>query len=90
MKICFNWMKKLTANKQCDNNLNYKSFISKYKNKSLKPSLEKGLSKQGTWTSLVIQWLRIYLAVQGHGFNPWSRKILHAVGQLNPCMYHDY
>ena len=24
--------------------------------------------------SLVVQWLRIYLAMQGHQFDPWSRK----------------
>ena len=22
-------------------------------------------------TSLVVQWLRIHLAMQGHGFDPW-------------------
>ena len=34
--------------------------------------------------SLVVQWLRICLAMQGHQFDPWSRKILHAVVQLSP------
>ena len=29
-------------------------------------------------TSLVVQ-------CRGHGFNPWSRKIPHAAGQLSPC-----
>ena len=33
--------------------------------------------------SLVVQWLRIHLPVQG--FDPWSGKIPHAKGQLNPC-----
>ena len=33
--------------------------------------------------SLVVQWLRIHLTVQG--FNPWSRKIPHASRQLSPC-----
>ena len=33
--------------------------------------------------SLVVQWLRIHLPVQG--FDPWSEKIPHAKGQLNPC-----
>ncbi|XP_054938617.1 MAP kinase-activated protein kinase 3 isoform X14 [Physeter macrocephalus] len=35
--------------------------------------------------SLVAQWLRIRLPMQGHGFNPWSGKIPHAVEQLSPC-----
>ena len=33
--------------------------------------------------SLVVQWLRIHLPMQGHEFNPWSRKIPHAMGQLS-------
>ena len=36
-------------------------------------------------TSLVVQWLRICLPIQGHGFDPYSRKIPHAKGQLSPC-----
>ena len=36
-------------------------------------------------TSLVVQWLRIHLAMKGHGFNPWSGKIPHAVEQLSLC-----
>ena len=35
-------------------------------------------------TSLVVQWLRIHLLMQGHKFDPWSRKIPHAVEQLSP------
>ena len=38
-----------------------------------------------TGTSLVVQWLRIHLPMQGHRFNPWSRKIPHASEQLSPC-----
>ena len=34
------------------------------------------------WASLVVQRLRICLAVQGHQFDPWSRKIPHDAGQL--------
>ena len=34
--------------------------------------------------SLVAQWLRICLPMQGHGFEPWSGKIPHAVEQLGP------
>ena len=29
-------------------------------------------------TSLVVRWVRILLPAQGHGFDPWSRKIPHA------------
>ena len=36
-------------------------------------------------TSLVVQWLRIRLPMQGHGFEPWSGKIPHAMEQLSPC-----
>ena len=36
-------------------------------------------------TSLLIQWIRIHLLMQGHGFSSWSRKIPHAMGQLSPC-----
>ena len=38
-------------------------------------------------TSLVVQQLRIHFTCQcrGHGFNPWSGKIPHAVGQLSLC-----
>ena len=35
--------------------------------------------------SLVVQWLRIRLPMQGHGFKPWSGKIPHAAEQLSPC-----
>ena len=35
-------------------------------------------------TSLVAQWLRIHLPMQKLRFNPWSRMIPHAVGQLSP------
>ena len=31
---------------------------------------------------LVAQWIRIHLSVQGHGFDPWFRKILHTAKQL--------
>ena len=36
-------------------------------------------------TSLVVQWLRIRLPMQVHGFEPWSRKIPQAAEQLSPC-----
>ena len=36
-------------------------------------------------TSLVVQWLRILLPMQGTQFEPWSRKIPHAVEQLSLC-----
>ena len=34
--------------------------------------------------SLVAQWLRICLPMQGHGFEPWSGKIPHAAERLGP------
>ena len=37
------------------------------------------------WTSLVVQWLRIRLPVQGTGFDPWSGKIPHTTEKLSPC-----
>ena len=35
-------------------------------------------------TSLVVQWQRIRLPMQGTAV-PWSGKIPHATGQLSPC-----
>ena len=39
--------------------------------------------------SLVAQWLRIRLSMQGTlvraGFGPWSGKIPHALEQISPC-----
>ena len=35
--------------------------------------------------SLVAQWLRIHLPMQGTQFEPCSGKIPHAVEQLSPC-----
>ena len=34
--------------------------------------------------SLVAQWLRICLPMQGHGFEPWSGKIPYAAERLGP------
>ena len=43
-------------------------------------------SAGGRGASLVVQWLRIHLLMQGrHRFNPWSGKIPYAVGQLSLC-----
>ena len=36
------------------------------------------------WTSLLVQQLRICPPMQGHGFDPWSGKIPHAVGAPGP------
>ena len=41
-------------------------------------------SKRHIWASLVVQWLRIHLPMQGT-FDPWSRKIPHATEQLSLC-----
>ena len=36
-------------------------------------------------TPLVAQWMRASASqCRGHGFDPWSRKILHALEQLSP------
>ena len=42
-------------------------------------------TKLNVRTSLVAQWLIFTCQCRGHRFNPWYGKILHAVGQLNPC-----
>lgn len=34
--------------------------------------------------SLVVQWLGVRLAEQGHGFYPWLGKIPRGTEQLNP------
>ena len=34
-------------------------------------------------TSLVVQWLRLHLPMQGRRFDPWSGKIQHAAEQWN-------
>ena len=44
----------------------------------------KVLVKKSLGASLVAQWLRICLPMQGHGFEPWSGKIPHAAEQLGP------
>ena len=36
-------------------------------------------------TSLVAQWLRVYLPMKGTRVQTWSGKIPHAVEQLSPC-----
>ena len=38
------------------------------------------LQKSYGGISLVVQWLRIHLPMQGMWFNPWSKKIAHAMG----------
>ena len=40
--------------------------------------------------SLVVQWLRIYLQCKGHGFDPWSGKIPHALEQVSRSVHHSY
>ena len=41
--------------------------------------------KSHHWTSLVAQWLRPCLPMQGTQFEPWSGKIPHAIQQLSLC-----
>lgn len=49
---------------------------------------------QAWWTVVIrfkengflgLPWLKFCLPKWGHGFNPCSRKIPHAAGQLSPC-----
>ena len=63
----------------------YNSFSKICLNKNYVRTLDKNknLTKINTGTSLVAQWLRIRLPMQGHGFKPWPRKIPHAVEQLS-------
>ena len=42
------------------------------------------IERSSVWASLVAQWLRIRLPMQGHRFKPWSGKIPHAAEQLGP------
>ena len=52
-------------------------------------SRRKAIKKQISRTFLMVQWLRIHLPMQGHGFIPWSRNIpcmfYVSWGQLSPC-----
>ena len=41
-------------------------------------------TKENVWASLVAQWLRIYLPMQGTQVRAWSGKIPRAVEQLGP------
>ena len=45
----------------------------------------KVVTDNASWTSLVVQWVRIHLPKQGPRFYPWSREIPHASEQLRPC-----
>ena len=45
----------------------------------------KKTNKPTTRASLVVQWLKILLAMQRLWFDLWSGNILQAVGQLKPC-----
>ena len=51
----------------------------------------KDKSKRKFGTSLVVQWLRIHIAIQGMQIKSpgWGNKIPHTTAQLNP-MYHSY
>ena len=49
-------------------------------------SWKKLMHSTDCWASLVAQWLRIRLPMQGHGFKSWSGKIPHATEQLSPCI----
>ena len=50
-------------------------------------SLAKTDSKQiKDQTFLRVLWFKICLPAQGHGFDPWFKKIPHAGGQPGPCL----
>ena len=51
----------------------------------IKKYLETNDNENTMGASLVAQWLRIACQGRGHGFEPWSGKIPHAVEQLTPC-----
>ena len=40
--------------------------------------------KNGLRASLVVWWLKAALQCRGHRLDPWSEKILHAVGRPSP------
>ena len=51
------------------------------------PKKKVGLAtKMKKRASLVVEWLKIHLPMQGHGFNPSSKKIPNAVGQPSLCI----
>ena len=43
------------------------------------------MNKNKHRASPVAQWLGISCQCRGHGFEPWSGGIPHAVEQLSPC-----
>ena len=46
----------------------------------------KDLIKQYSYrVSLVVEWLGVHWPMQGHGFDPSSRKIPHGAEQLSLC-----
>ena len=55
---------------------------SKSRDSFLKLVKENDQEKEGR-TSLVVQWLRIHLPVQGDGFNLWPGKMPHATEQVS-------
>ena len=57
---------------------NFLKFGQRYKETGI------SMKMQYMWTSLVVQWLRIRLPMEGTQFDTWTRKILHAVAQLSP------
>ena len=47
--------------------------------------VKKAFQEAESGLSLVAQWLRICLPMQGHRFEPWSGRIPHATEQLSLC-----
>ena len=62
-----------------------KELVSKiYKQLNIKKYKQLNQKMGISLDSLVSQWIGICLPIQGHRFNPWSRKIPHAMEQLSP------
>ena len=52
--------------------------------KGLVQSLWKVKQEKSYWTSLVVQWLRICLPLQGAWVRSWPREVPHSLEQLSP------
>ena len=74
---------KLTSLKSSNIKIIFNSDFSQKKKNSLPMRLYTVIRKW-TWTSLVVQWIRIWLLMQGAWVQSWSRKSPHATEQPSP------
>ena len=58
-------------------------MANKHKNTKYPESTRKCKLKDNERASLVVQWLRVHLPMQGTQFDPWSGKIPQAMEQLS-------